>query len=424
MKQFRQPNNYQSEQANIRQYNSNLYDHDIDDDELGYSGNLNQNHLSNKNKGESTDQKNKNQEVPSVFDYKKHSEDLIEKAKLEVIQDVKNEIKKILENKNNFYQILSQKMNNKQMGEHEYEQYADKHTFQSDYESQKQKLGQDKNITRNHNRFSKALSEQRQRKIIDYQDDQKNNELSLPANNPHLLIQPYQNQMLNQNFDKKPIKTNTERLPGLLYQQLEKTVDYYDKQLDQERFLINYGGGSLVRGQVGVGDTLKKYDHIIRNKRYDKMMQSSEIEEMEKMSDISKDNPYNIINFSPQNPEANPKVYNQAHQNYSNNLTRNPQSYQINKMNNQNKKIFDVPQKQFKINSNNNTFQNLAKEVISLQKGEVEQKRLNNYNISVAPNINNKALIFVKKSRDLSVDQSKQRSQYNNKIDVRSLKNY
>lgn len=62
-----------------------------------------------------------------------------------------------------------------------------------------------------------------------------------------------------------PIKTNTSRLPGLLYRNIETTMNYYDKCIAAEKFMINYGDYDSSR-------TLTPTKNI--NEVYDKMLQS------------------------------------------------------------------------------------------------------------------------------------------------------
>ena len=46
------------------------------------------------------------------------------------------------------------------------------------------------------------------------------------------------NQMGGEAVKRIPIKTNTGRLPGLLYNNLETTYDYYEKKLQTERLVV------------------------------------------------------------------------------------------------------------------------------------------------------------------------------------------
>eukprot|EP00347_Sterkiella_histriomuscorum_P008056 403346543 len=365
--------------------------------------------------------KQKGQEirVTNVYDYKLNVDQMADKAKQDAIVEVKNEIKKILENKNNFYQMLSHKINtNRQVQEHEYDTIVRNHTVQGGAEV-------NKNITRNNNRFNKALSEQRSRRVIDYNDKIQGDDYAVKMQQPEPNLNLTYGQIIH-NYSKKPIKTNTERLPGLLYSNLEKTVDYYDKKLQAEKFISGFGGGNQLiiqnkfnplNKEVGVYDTLKNYDNIIKNKRYDKMLQSQDIEEMEKLSDI-KQKQY----IYPQNPEASPNVYNQAFQNYSSNLSKTPVSP---------KKILNLQPKQYINPAHNSTFQNLAREMISLQPNNKQKEPIikDDFLNLKHPNQagDNKSLIFVKKNRDLmklngNKSPQKQKSMYNHRIDVKNLK--
>lgn len=176
----------------------------------------------------------------------------------DVILDVKSEIKKIMESKNNFYHLLNQKMApSKPMQELEYDHVVNLHTA----DPYTQRVTGISN-TRNLNRLGKAASEQRPRKVIDYNEKasgiEDSNYTSI-AQNTH-------------NYMKRPINYNTSRLPGLLYQNLESSLDYYDSGIRREKFLVNYCTYPQRLGELGHNVQMKKYDHIIKNKRYEKLL--------------------------------------------------------------------------------------------------------------------------------------------------------
>lgn len=145
----------------------------------------------------------------------------------------------------------------RQMEEREYDNMVKLHTVAPGDQ------GIAKHMTRNYNRFGKTLSEQRPRKIIDY-NEKAGGLLETSYYNPNSTGQDN-----NASIVKRPINYNTGRLPGLLYNQLESTLDYYDGKLKTEKFLAGYSGSRL---DLGYGEQMRRYNNIIKNKRYEKIL--------------------------------------------------------------------------------------------------------------------------------------------------------